>query len=119
GACVAFGPPPTPNTGNIMQLPLSPAYTAFHGWEAPNQPVCVQAAYDSFTVLPTSIPTMTCPDGHTYPAGCGPTQAGNTHWASPSAISLASPPGWYQFDATYTKADQSNACNANTFNVDW
>ena len=118
GAFVDFGAATNPNTGNIMQLLLGPAYTAFHGWEAPNQPVCVQAAYESFTVVPTKIPTMTCPDGNTFAAGCG--QAGNPQWASQTPIDEASPPGWYQFDATYTKADQSNnQCNAGTFNLDW
>jgi hypothetical protein len=119
GAFVDFGAATNPKSGNIMQLVLGPAYTAFHGWEASNQPVCVQAAYKSFTVVPTTIPTMTCPDGNTYAAGCGPTQAGNRQWASGTTIGQASPPGWYQFDATYTQADQSNACNGNTFNLDW
>jgi uncharacterized protein YjbI with pentapeptide repeats len=119
GAFVDFGAATNPNTGNIMQLLLGPAYTAFHGWEAPNQRVCVQAAYASFTVMPATIPTMTCPDGNTYAAGCGPTQASNPRWASQTPIAQTSPPGWYQFDGTYTKADQSNACNANTFNLDW
>jgi uncharacterized protein YjbI with pentapeptide repeats len=131
GAFVDFGAANNPITGNFMQLLLGPAYTAFNGWEAPNQSVCVQAAYGSpgcnatntcYTVVPTSIPTMTCPDGYTYPEGCGPAyvkDVPNPHWRSPSGIDQAPPYGWYQFDATYTKADQSNACNANTFNLDW
>jgi uncharacterized protein YjbI with pentapeptide repeats len=119
GAFVDFGAATNPHTGNIMQLLLGPAYTAFHGWEAPNQPVCVQAAYGRFTVVPTTIPTMTCPDGNTYTKGCGTTQAGNTPWASPTPIGRTSPGGWYQFDATYTPADQSNACNGTTYNSDW
>jgi uncharacterized protein YjbI with pentapeptide repeats/N-acetylneuraminic acid mutarotase len=117
GAFVDFGA--TNIKGNSMQLLLGPAYTAFRGWEAPNQTVCVQAAYESFTVVPTTIPTMTCPDSNTYAAGCGATQASNLQWASQTPIDEASPPGWYQFDATYTTADQKNACNGNTFNLDW
>ena len=120
GAFVDFGSPTNPQKGNILQILLGPAYTAFKGWEAPNLPVCVQAAYGSFTTVPTTIPTMTCPDGNILPgSGCGPTQASNTHWKSGTPISQASPPGFYQFDPTYGKADQSNACNGGTYNTDW
>jgi uncharacterized protein YjbI with pentapeptide repeats len=124
GAFVDFGATTNPlKAGNFMQLLLGPAYTAFRGWEAPNQPVCVQATYGSPTVVPTTIPSMTCPDGNTPPEGCGPAyvtnDVPNPHWKSPNPIDQANPPGWYQFDATYTQADQSNACNAQTFNLDW
>lgn len=120
GAFVDFGSSTNPQTGNILQILLGPAYTAFKGWEAPNLQVCVQAAYGSFTTVPTTIPTMTCPDGNTVPGlGCGQTQASNTHWKSSTPIGQASPPGFYQFDPTYGKADQSNACNGGTYNTDW
>jgi len=119
GAFVDFGAPTNQNNGNIMQLLLGPQYTAFKGWEAPNAPVCVQAVYDNYTAAPTTIPSMTCPDGNQYASGCGATAQSNVQWASHTPIGQATPPGWYQYDATYTKADQSQACNSNTFNVDW
>jgi len=120
GAFLDFGAATNSNKGNFMQLLLGPVYTAFHGWEAANQPVCVQAAYGSFTVVPTTIPTMTCPDSNTYAAGCGAAQVSNLQWASRTPIDEATPSGWYQFDATYAKADQSNnQCNSGTVNLDW
>jgi uncharacterized protein YjbI with pentapeptide repeats len=119
GAFVDFGAPTNQNNGNIMQLLLGPQYTAFNGWEAPNAPVCVQAAYDSYTTVPTTIPSMTCPDGNQYASGCGATQQSNMQWASHTPLGQATPPGWYQYDATYTKANQSQACNGTTFNEDW
>ncbi len=120
GAFVDFGAPGNPQKGNIIQILLGPAYTAFKGWEAPNLQVCVQATYGSFTTVPTNIPTMTCPDGSIVPAsGCGPTQATNTRWASRRPIGQASPPGFYQFAPTYGVADQTQACNGGTYNFDW
>ena len=120
GAFVDFGAKTNHHTGNIMQILLDTHYTAFRGWEAPKQEVCVQASYESFTKVPTNIPTMTCPDGNIYAAGCGSREASNTQWASPSRIDQTSPPGWYLYDATYTKADQNNAsCNAFPVNLDW
>jgi uncharacterized protein YjbI with pentapeptide repeats len=122
GAFVDFGAATNPSNGNIMQILLGTDYTLFNGWEAPDQPVCVQAVYGPtgcsssntcYTVVPTTIPTMTCPDGNTSPEGCGPTQASNTRWKSPSPIGQATPPGWYLLDATYTQADPNNACNPN------
>ncbi len=123
GAYVDFGSPTNTFKGNILQILLGPSYTAFKGWEAPNTSVCVQAIYGpSYTTVPTTIPTMTCPDGNTYPAapGCGlPQAAANTHWASSTPIGQATPPGFYQFPPTYGVADQSKACNAGTYNLDW
>ena len=120
GAFVDFGAPANPDKGNIIQILLGPAYTAFKGWEAPNLQVCVQATYGSFTTVPTNIPTMTCPDGSIVPAsGCGPPQATNTRWASSRPIGQASPPGFYQFAPTYGVADQTQACNGGTYNLDW
>ncbi len=78
----------------------------------------MQATYGSFTTVPTNIPTMTCPNGSTG-SGCGSTQASNTRWASTTSIGQASPPGFYQFAPTYGVADQSQACNGGTYNLDW
>ena len=99
---------------------FSALHTAFKGGEAPNASVCVQAVYGpSYTTVPTNIPTMTCPDGNTYPtSGCGLTQASSTRWASSTPIGQATPSGFYQFPPTYGVADQSKACNNGPYNLD-
>ena len=88
--------------------------------KTPRQRMIVQASYGSFTTVPTTIPTMTCPNGGIYPGtGCGPTQASNGNWASSTPVGLTSPPGFYQFTPTYGTADQAGTCNATTYDTDW
>ncbi len=43
----------------------------------------------------------------------------NPFWSSSIPIGQASPPGYYVNNATYTDADQSGTCNANSSNFDW
>lgn len=120
GSFLDFGSPLNPNAGNIIQILLGAAYTAFNGWEAPNQAVCVQAQYGPYTTVPTNVPTMTCPDGGSNPTtGCGMTDASNTAWASKTPIGGATPAGFYQFAPTYGSVNQSGSCNAGTYNLDW
>jgi hypothetical protein len=109
--------------GNQMQVVLPPSYTAFKGWEAPNLSVCVQLDYTGFvTRVPVTTGNTTCPDGLQYPSGCGatpPRPNPNQNWKSAIPIDQASPPGFYVNPATYTDANQSGPCNANTANFDW
>jgi len=108
--------------GNQMQVLLGPSYTGFAGWEAPNQPVCVQLDYTHFvTQVPLTTSNTTCPDGLQHGGGCGPTppRPGNMFWSSSIPIGQASPAGYYVNNATYTDADQSGTCNGNSANFDW
>jgi hypothetical protein len=66
--------------GNQMQVLLGPSYTGFAGWEAPNQPVCVQLDYTHFvTQVPLTTGNTTCPDGLQHGGGCGPTPHDRKH----------------------------------------
>ena len=109
--------------GNQMQVLLGPNYTAFKGWEAPNQPVCVQLDYTGFaTQPPGTTQNTTCPDSLQFTGGCGatpPRPTPNPQWKAGIDIGQASPPGFYVNNATYTDANQNGMCNSNTTNFDW
>ena len=103
-AFVDFGTGGSGGFGNAIYLKLSGAHTGFPGyWGAPGDPVCVEMSYSNATGVPPTGPNDTCPDGNSYPKGCGPAtpDGSNAHWKSPIDItSMAS----YQENATYTKA---------------
>jgi uncharacterized protein YjbI with pentapeptide repeats len=109
--------------GNQLQIVLGPNYTSWNGWEAPEQPVCVQVDYSGFvTQVPVTTGNTECPDGLQHPGGCGstpPRPNPNPNWKSPIAIDQASPPGFYSYNATYTEGNQDAGCNSNTANFDW
>jgi uncharacterized protein YjbI with pentapeptide repeats len=87
--------------GNTIYVLLNGTHTLFPGyWGTPGQPVCAEASYPQATTVPTADPTITCPNGNTYSAGCGAANAdaSNPNWASAVQFSqIAS----YQFPATY------------------
>ena len=121
GAFVDFGAPENMQIGNVLFVALGPQYTAFNGWPTPSQPICVQAAYGSFSKLPIDVPSMTCPDGSRGVAGCGPlaSDGSNKKWRAASPIDHAPAPGWYQFAATFTPANPSGLCNGDNASQDW
>jgi uncharacterized protein YjbI with pentapeptide repeats len=107
GAFVDFSP-----QGNTLYLKLGGQHTVFAGyWNAPGQVVCAEMSYTGAPnaqqpLVPTTNETIICPDGNTYPEGCGPanTDGSNQHWKSPVDITQQAS---YQFDSTYTKAPPS------------
>lgn len=133
GAYVDFGAATNPSTGNLVQLLLPAKYTRFRGyWNAHASAVCVQVAYGSsadaansnatppgFTIAPTSIPSMTCPNGLHGLAGCGAGDKTNSNWNNGLPLSGATPPGSYFFDSTYEAANQTGSCNAGTVDPNW
>ncbi len=94
--------------GNTMYIILDGSHTLFPGyWATRGQPVCAEASYFMPTTVPTTDPTITCPNSATYSGGCGPmnTDGSNLVWASPVQFSqIAS----YQFPATYSPNPPSN-----------
>ena len=110
--------------GNQMQVLLPRTYTNWPGWEAPDQPVCVQLDYSkSGSIVPVTTSNTTCPDGLQHLGGCGPTPplpSPNPNWQSNAGpIGQATPPGFYLDAGTYDPANQTGACNLNTANFDW
>jgi uncharacterized protein YjbI with pentapeptide repeats len=106
GAFVDFSP-----QGNTMYLKLGGQHTVFTGyWNTPGQVVCAEMSYPAPNaqqpLVPTTNETIICPDGNTYPQGCGPANpdGSNQHWKSPVDITQVAS---YQFDSTYTKAPLS------------
>ncbi len=107
GAFVDFSP-----LGNTLYLKLGGQHTVFAGyWNTPGQIVCAEMSYTGppnaqQPLVPTTNETIICPDGNTYPQGCGPanTDGSNQHWQSPVDITQVAS---YQFDSTYTKAPLS------------
>ncbi len=90
--------------GNTLYLKLDGQHTVFPDYWGPRgQFVCAEATYLNPTIVPADEPTLTCPDGNTYPNGCGPatTDGSNAHWKSLVDITQQAS---YQFDSTYTKA---------------
>ncbi len=101
--------------GNTMYLLLNGQHTVFPGyWNTRGTPVCAEMFYTGPSLVPANNSAITCPDGGSYSAGCGPADpnGSNLHWQSPVDITQFAS---YQFDATYTKAPgsgQSAVCNA-------
>jgi uncharacterized protein YjbI with pentapeptide repeats len=100
---------------NTIDLLLSGEHTTFTGyWNTPGQPVCAEMGYGQPTAVPQTNENVTCPNGSSYPGGCGvPTPAGgppNPNWKSQANIT---PPATYQNDSTYTPAAKpSTWCQA-------
>jgi len=111
-AFVDFGADDNQQTGNQIVVKLTSDYTNFNG-RAPGTP-CVKLRYSAFSVTPTGIATMICPDGFSYQNGCGanlaapdqPTSiAPNPHWASANKVGTNSGVvGFYVNTATYDAA---------------
>ena len=104
GAFVDFSP-----QANTIYLKLGGQHTVFAGyWNTPGQIVCAEMQYDGppnpqQPLVPTKNSTIICPDGNSYPNGCGPasTDGSNAHWRSLVDITQVAS---YQFDSTYTNA---------------
>ena len=94
--------------GNTMHVLLSTDYTRFRNWNGASTTPCVRLRYDTASVLPTDVGTMTCPNGLVYPGkGCGPLASKgdpatplNPAWNGGEVVK-SQPPGWYQEDSTY------------------
>jgi uncharacterized protein YjbI with pentapeptide repeats len=102
--------------GNNLTLLLDGTHTAFHGWKAPGQSVCLSVSYGHPTAVPETNSTLTCPDGGVGPCGpaaspqCGEPGA-NPRWRSGvTDLTQANPPATYSVCATYTMAAQTPAC---------
>ena len=133
GAFVDFGAATNTTTGNLVQLLLPAKYTRFRGfWKTQAAPICVQVVYgggsgaasagtvsSGFTTVPTTIPSMTCPDGFKHAAGCGSGVKSNTYWNNGLSLGGATPPGFFYYDATYEAANQTSTCNVATVDLNW
>ncbi len=95
---------------NAIYLVLNGDHTTFAGyWNTPGQSVCAEMFYTSSTFVPKTDSTVTCPDGNSYPNGCGNPfltdgTTPNPHWKSRVDISQYAS---YQFDSTFTPAPKS------------
>lgn len=110
--------------GNTMQFLLDGNHTVFKGWKAQSAKVCVRVDYAGVTKVPTNTPTMTCPDGFSYPnpnGGCGRTAPPqSSRWRSLIDIANVNPPGFYVNKPTFGNANQSDQkCNAAKVDHDW
>lgn len=101
--------------GNNLTLLLDGTHTAFHGWKAPGQKVCLSVTYGNPTTVPETNSTLTCPDGNPGPCGqpvtppCG--QAANPRWGSRiHDLTQVNPSASYSLCATYANAAATPVC---------
>jgi hypothetical protein len=65
--------------------------------------VCAEMSYNGPTTVPVTGPNDTCPNGNSYPNGCGPANPDGSNLAWKSHVDITQQAS-YQNNATYTLA---------------